>query len=366
MGPNPLDPSSFNHRFVTVPSGHRYHLVDQAPEHWRGPVEQAPTVLLCHGFPDFWYGWRYQIVALASRGYRVICPSQLGYGETSKPGHPDPYSYKSVAYDMNGVLDAVGAGNVAVLGHDWGGMVAWRFAQYFPHRTLCLASACTPYMPPASSPSDRLLSTEALVRTKVPNFGYQLFFEREDTAGKIEDVLDQFLALNFSPTARAEAVKGGRKLPQMPVEEGGLEKSIAKQAERKRSGKARTPPQDPEYLYYLRTFEKHGLHAPLNWYRTRRVNYFEEQQSGLSHSFPAHIPALLFPAENDPALPPGMAKSQGKYFPGGNLRVEVIKGADHWLLQDGNCRNLVTDKLAAFVDEVLSGKWKPDSAPSKL
>lgn len=148
-----------------------------------------------------------------------------------------------------------------------------------------------------------------------------------------------------------------------------------------------------EYLYYLRTFKKHGLHAPLNWYRTRRVNYFEEQQSGLSHSFPAHIPALLLPAENDPALPPGMAKSQGKYFPGGNLRVEVIKGADHWLLQvrcvylttalsvalvvwstrltrhslqDGKCRNLVTDKLAAFVDEVLSGKWRPDSAPSKL
>ncbi|GJN92183.1 hypothetical protein Rhopal_005213-T1 [Rhodotorula paludigena] len=339
MAPNPLDPSSFNHRFVTAPSGHRYHLVDQAPEHWRGPVEQAPTVLLCHGFPDLWYGWRYQIVALASRGYRVICPSQLGYCETSKPGHPEPYSYKSVAYDING---------------------------YFPHRTLCLASACTPFMPPASSPSDRFLSNEVLVRTKVPNFGYQLFFEREDTAGKIEEVLDQFLALNFSPTARAEAVKGGRKLPQMPVEEGGLEKSIAKQAERKRSGKARSPPQDPEYLYYLGTFKKHGLHAPLNWYRTRRVNYFEEQESGLSHSFPAHIPALLLPAENDPALPPGMAKSQGKYFPGGNLRVEVIKGADHWLLQDGQCRNLVTDKLVAFVDEVLSGKWKPDSAPSKL
>lgn len=60
MAPVPSDPASFNHRFVTVPSGHRYHLIDQHPEHWRGPIEQAPTILMAHGFPDLWYGWRYR------------------------------------------------------------------------------------------------------------------------------------------------------------------------------------------------------------------------------------------------------------------------------------------------------------------
>ena len=149
MAPNPSDPASYNHRFVTVPSGHRYHLIDEHPEHWRGPIEQAPTILMAHGFPDLWYGWRYrafdtspeiyaspffpqsrarltlchaaaaEIAAFARRGFRVLCPSQLGYHETSKPSSPVKYGFKSVAYDMNGLLDAVGAGKVIVFGHDW-------------------------------------------------------------------------------------------------------------------------------------------------------------------------------------------------------------------------------------------------------
>lgn len=186
MAPNPLDASTYNHRFVTVHSGNRYHLVDQPPTHWRGSVEEAPTILMCHGFPDLWYGWRYresrrrsigrswtgwdahhlllaEIAAFAARGFRVLCPSQLGYGGSSQPGAVEAYSYKSVAYDMNGLLDAVGAGKVIVFGHDWcaalfrlcsrgrtlrrsrrGGMVAWRFADYFPHRVICIARcACS-------------------------------------------------------------------------------------------------------------------------------------------------------------------------------------------------------------------------------
>lgn len=57
---DPTDPTAFNHRFVKVASGHRYHLIDQAPLHHRGPISEAPTLLLAHGFPDSWYGWRYR------------------------------------------------------------------------------------------------------------------------------------------------------------------------------------------------------------------------------------------------------------------------------------------------------------------
>lgn len=60
-----------------------------------------------------------EIAAFAKRGFRVLCPSQLGYHETSKPSSPVKYGFKSVAYDMNGLLDAVGAGKVIVFGHDW-------------------------------------------------------------------------------------------------------------------------------------------------------------------------------------------------------------------------------------------------------
>ncbi|BGP21408.1 soluble epoxide hydrolase [Rhodotorula toruloides] len=367
MTPDPLDASTYNHRFVTVYSGRRYHLVDQPPAHWRGSVEDAPTILMCHGFPDLWYGWRYQIAAFAACGFRILCPSQLGYCGSSQPGAVEAYSYKSVAYDMNGLLDAVGAGKVIVFGHDWGGMVAWRFADYFPHRVICIASVCTPYMPPAG-PSTPYVSTIDLVRTKLPNFGYQAFFEREDAASKIEPVLEQFLAVNFSATVRGKFVEAGRELPQFPVKEGEMESNIDRMMREKRSGKAKPVPKDPEYQYYLDTFSRHGLHHPLNWYRTRRINHTEEQASRLP-AFSPDIPALMIPAEKDPALPPAMAKSPAvmKSFPGGNLRVlPVVKEADHWLLQDVRFRDRVTDMLADFVDEVLSGKWKPEAAPSKL
>ncbi|GAA5837132.1 hypothetical protein JCM9279_005594 [Rhodotorula babjevae] len=367
MAPNPMDASTFNARFVTVPSGHRYHLIDQHPDHWRGPVEQAPTVIMMHGFPDQWFGWRYQIAAFAARGFRVICPSQLGYCGTSQPSDIRAYSYKSVAYDMNGILDAVGASKVIVFGHDWGGVVAWRFADFFPHRVICLASVCTPYQAP-SKPGQTIFSDEELVHNKLPNFGYQLFFKEERAGPKIDEVVDQFLTVSFSPTLRAKLREQGKPMPQMAVKEGQLEKRTDEMIATKRAGKALPVPQDPELLYYIWAFKTYGMHAPLNWYRNRRVSALDEQASELPGTFPPHIPALLLPAENDPALPPAMAdpKKMQKHFPGGNLRVELVKGADHWVLQDAPYRDDVTAKLVSFVDEVLAGKWQPEAPPSKL
>lgn len=123
-----------------------------------------------------------------------------------------------------------------------------------------------------------------------------------------------------------------------------------------------------EYHYYLNTFRKHGLYHPLNWYRTRRINHLDEQESRIG-PVPAHIPALMIPAELDPALPPAMADSPAvkKCFPGGNLRVlPPVKGGDHWVLQDVRYCDVVTNLLGDFVDEVTSGKWQPESVTSKL
>lgn len=215
-------------------------------------------------------------------------------------------------------------------------------------------------MPPAG-PSTPYVSTTELVRTKLPNFGYQAFFERQDTASKIEPVLEQFFAVNFSATVRGKFIEAGRELPQFPVRVGEMEKNIDRMMREKQSGSAKPVPKDPvrldfahaptanlrtlrlgltqfllqEYQYYLDTFHRYGLHHPLNWYRTRQVNHAEEQLSRLP-TFSPEIPALMIPAEKDPALPPAMAKSPAvmKCFPGRNLRVSPpVKGADHWLLQ---------------------------------
>lgn len=99
-------------------------------------------------------------------------------------------------------------------------------------------------MPPAT-PGVPFLPTEELVRTKLPNFGYQLFFAREDSAAKIESALEQFLTTNFSPSVRALAYESGKPMPQFPVKEGEMEQRIEGILEAKRRGETRPIPQDP-------------------------------------------------------------------------------------------------------------------------
>ncbi|GAA5908116.1 alpha/beta hydrolase [Sporobolomyces salmoneus] len=358
--PKPTDPSTYNHRFVLTASGNRYHCVDQHPKHFRGSINEAPTLLLCHGFPDLWYGWRYQIAALAARGYRVICPSQLGYGDSDKPADLKKYSYKSVAYDMNSLLNELGVkGRVIVLGHDWGGMVAWRFVDFFPDRVIAIASVCTPYLPPAQ-PSTPYLDLEQLVHTKMPNFGYQLFFAEQETGAKLDEIAPQFFAGMFNEKWKSEKKTGG-----IAIQEGVMKRIIEGWIDKKKNGEQlKQPVSEPEYDYYLSTFQKNGLQHPLNWYRTRRINFLEEQEAQLP-PFPAHIPALVLSAAKDDALPPAMAKNKAvmKCFPGGNLTVKVIEGADHWVLQDRRFRNGITKQLDEFIDENFA---KEQKAISKL
>ncbi|ORY80288.1 Alpha/Beta hydrolase protein [Leucosporidium creatinivorum] len=366
---DPNDPSSFNHRFVIAGKGHRYHVVDQPPVNWVGNVEDAPTLLLCHGFPDLWYGYRYQIHAFAARGWRVLCPSQLGYGETDSPRDLESYSFKSVAYDMNLLLDACGVkGKVVVVGHDWGGAVAWRFVNYFPHRVLAVACVCTPYTAPAT-PSTPSISDETLIRKFLPNFGYQLWFKQPEATGQLEEVLEHFLQPMHSPEFRRKASEKEKAKKGMGswVAEGRLEQSVKQQIEAKRAGKLPSPPAEKELDFYLSTYRKSGMEGPLSWYKTRAVNRAEEQEANLP-PFPSHIPALQLPAELDAALPPRMclAPSVFKSFPAGNLEVKVIEGADHWLLQDERTRDKVTNILGDWIEKVLAGKWKPSSVESRL
>ncbi|HRE49286.1 MAG TPA: alpha/beta hydrolase, partial [Aggregatilineales bacterium] len=89
----------------------------------------APLVLLLHGFPEFWYSWRHQIKALAAAGYRVAAPDQRGYNLTEKK---PPYDLITLSNDAAGVITALGKEKAFVVGHDWGGGVAWIMGAYHP------------------------------------------------------------------------------------------------------------------------------------------------------------------------------------------------------------------------------------------
>ena len=98
-----------------------------------GPAD-GPLVLLLHGFPETWYGWRHQVEPLAAAGYRVLIPDQRGYGQSDKPPGVSSYALDLLVADVLGLIDASGREQASIVGHDWGGIVAWAAVERFPGR----------------------------------------------------------------------------------------------------------------------------------------------------------------------------------------------------------------------------------------
>src|SRR6201994_3612264 len=89
---------------------------------------EGPLVVLLHGFPEFWYGWRPQIQPLAAAGFRVVAPDTRGYNLSSKPDGVAEYDVGKLADDIRGLIHERGADSAMVAGHDWGGSIAWELA----------------------------------------------------------------------------------------------------------------------------------------------------------------------------------------------------------------------------------------------
>lgn len=112
---------------------HREGLINGVRLHWVESGE-GPLVVLLHGFPEFWYSWRHQISALAEAGYRVIAPDMRGYNLSEKPKGVRSYHIEKLVADVIGLIDEAGASRCALVGHDWGGVIAWQVAIRHPER----------------------------------------------------------------------------------------------------------------------------------------------------------------------------------------------------------------------------------------
>jgi pimeloyl-ACP methyl ester carboxylesterase len=107
----------------------------------------GPLVLLLHGFPEFWYGWRHQLGPLAEAGFRVVALDQRGYNTSDKPPRIADYSLDRLAADIASAIPALGEERARVVGHDWGGVVAWWLALRHPGRVERLAILNAPHPP---------------------------------------------------------------------------------------------------------------------------------------------------------------------------------------------------------------------------
>lgn len=108
-------------------NGISLHVVQDGPE-------SGPLVVLLHGFPDFWYGWRRQIPALAKAGYRVWAPDQRGYNRSQKPAGVASYRIQELGTDILGLVEAAGVEKAYLVGHDWGAAAGWWLAEHYPER----------------------------------------------------------------------------------------------------------------------------------------------------------------------------------------------------------------------------------------
>src|SRR5205814_125135 len=109
-----------------------------------GP-DDGRMVMLLHGFPETSASWAKQIDALAAAGYRVVAPDQRGYSPGARPEGVEHYSIRHLTADVLAVADWFGAHKVDVVGHDWGGMVAWALAIQYPERLRSLTAVSTPH-----------------------------------------------------------------------------------------------------------------------------------------------------------------------------------------------------------------------------
>jgi pimeloyl-ACP methyl ester carboxylesterase len=92
----------------------------------------GPLIVLLHGFPEFWYGWRQQIEPLAAAGFRVVAPDMRGYNLSSAPSDVAAYDTDRLTADIVGLIHERGAESALLAGHDWGGSVAWATAMSHP------------------------------------------------------------------------------------------------------------------------------------------------------------------------------------------------------------------------------------------
>ena len=150
----------WKHRAVHA-GGTRFHVVEAG---------EGPLVLLLHGFPQFWWTWRNQLRTLAAAGYRAAAVDLRGYGGSDKP--PRGYDLPTLAGDASGLIRALGETGAIVVGHDWGGLLAWTMAVLDPKCVHRLVTVSAPH--PLRLRRSLLTDPFGQLRATSPAIGYQV------------------------------------------------------------------------------------------------------------------------------------------------------------------------------------------------
>ncbi|HET9081319.1 MAG TPA: alpha/beta hydrolase [Trebonia sp.] len=299
----------WTHRSVTA-NGSRFHVAS---------LGEGPLVLLLHGFPEFWWAWRHQLVTLAEAGYRAVAVDLRGYGSSDKP--PRGYDLITASADAAGLIRALGEANATVVGHDWGGLTAWTLAAYFPKavRRLAVVSMAHPLRMRARMLSGPLRIGQAL--NSPARGGYPLAFqapmwpERQlvrHGGALVGSLLESWSAPGWPDADTARVYRRAMRIP--PVAHTSLE--------------------------YQRWFVR-------STFRPDGLRYARQLRT------PVAAPVLHLHGAADPCITPQVARGAGRYVEG-PYRWKLIEGAGHFPHEE---------RPAAFDAELLG--WLADPEPDR-
>lgn len=247
----------------------------------RGP-EDGELVILLHGFPDFWYGWRKQIDALAEAGYRVAVPDQRGYNLSDKPRGRKAYTINKLEEDITGLIKKLNRTKAVIIGHDWGGAVGWQLASTHPEMVTKFIAINIPHM--GVFPKALLKTPSQLIRSL-----YMVFFQ-----------------IPILP----EKLMSGRNFKNMAQ----VLKRISKKGAFNES----------DIKEYKQAWSNRGaLTGMLNWYRALPFGIKHINQKKIE------VPVKIIWGEKDRFLSKELARKSLKFIDG--EPVFWINGAGHWV-----------------------------------
>lgn len=250
---------------------------------------QGPLVVMIHGFPDYWYTWRDQMQAL-SANYQVVAIDQRGYNLSDKPKGVESYDMRLLVGDVAAVIKHLGKEKAIIVGHDWGGIVAWSFAMALPQMT------------------DRLI---------VLNLPHPRGLSRE-LANNPQQQKNSAYARNFQKE--------------------GAEKQLT--AERL-AGWVKDPKAKEKYI---EAFKRSDFEAMLNYYKQ---NYPREPyKEDTSPVVKVKVPVLLIHGLDDTALLAAALNNTWEWLEK-DLTLVTIPGAGHFVQQDAS--ELVTKSIRMWL-----------------
>src|SRR3984957_20666589 len=266
----------------------------------------GPLIVLLHGFPEFWYGWRLQLEPLAAAGFRVVAPDLRGFNLSSKPDGVAPHAADPLVADIRGLIRERGAESAHLVGHDWGGTVAWDLAMNHPEVVDRLA-ILTPAHP-------RKLSEGLHHPGQLRKSWYFFFFDLPDLPESVVHADHWHFFRHFLRDARP----------------------------------AYTP---AEIERYVEAWSQPGAASGMiNYYRS---SVRASQKKALEALRPVNAPTLVIWGERDRYLSPDLAEPDHDDVPNLN-RVERLPDASHWVHHDAAER--VNQLLTGFFAPAMAGR----------